>query len=402
MENLARLYGHERSLEETSQVLHFAVRSLAPHRVGAMHVTCADEAEIENIRAFERGFVQFTLPSLKSGLQSPFTLANLGARYEWGSVRVAENHFTDDLDDEARPLLLVKINAHCGCESAPDGGVVLGHRHRYGHDTLCCGLLAALMQGSDIPAAQEVRALFASEGVDRLGMIGSQVDPSLRPLVAAIVSARLQARAAMLDIADHAASTRTAFLVLACVSLNRPGPDTELLVGSYLLDARTDAHSIVYRGLGDDPSDYRVRVEDGRFRVFDDHVDVQRCARDHRALVRRVFLERHADRLRGTLRAPHFEPLRRDATARHDASAARRLLRASVPLLAETDPVPAAVLFFAEGAAGVHHVFDVHRLARGEAGVDAARRVLRDVHSRVDRLPPGRATALVSSLAAHA
>ena len=49
------------------------------------------------------------------------------------------------------------------------------------------------------------------------------------------------------------------FLVLPCVTINRPGPDTELLVGQYGIDWTQDSAEIKYSGLGDNPAAYRVR-----------------------------------------------------------------------------------------------------------------------------------------------
>lgn len=404
MDSLSSLNGRERTLQETSQAIHFAVQAWHPQRVGAVHITCADEAELECTRAFERGFVQFTLPSLKSGLQAPFTLANLGGRYEWGAVRVAENHFTDDVEGDA--LLVAKLNAHVGCEPLASGlrtdepPVRFGARLRYGHDTLCCGMLGALLEGSTAPAANELRELMGSEGKDRMAAL--EASPAeLRPLLAALTSTRLQARAALLDIQDHAASTDTSFLVLPCVTLNRPGPDSEILCGSYFLDGRT--HEVVYRGLGDDPSRYEITFDRGRLRVTDDQLGTERAGRDHRAMARREFETHHEDALDEALQASGFEGMRRTAAeGRHrDAATARRLLRTALPMLAEIAPIPAAVLLFAEGAAGIHHVFRVHGLRESLRSRNEARRILEDVEARLDTLPAEEAGALVELLTAR-
>lgn len=404
MDSLIPLYGHERTLQETSQAIHFAVQAFDPKRVGALHVTCADEAELECSRAFDRGFVQFTLPSLKSGLRAPFTLANLGARYEWGAVRVAEDHFTDGVDEIEHPLLVVKINAHVGCEPL-DGSlrsdglpVRFGARNRYGRDTTCCGMLAALQAGSTAPAADDLRELFGSEGKDRLASLQKQ-DEALRPLLVALTAARLQARAAILDIQDHAANTPTSFLVLACVTLNRPGPDSEILCGRYFLDGHS--HEVIYHGLGDDPAAYEVGFERGKLVVTDDALGTTRPGRDHRALARREFERFHRDALADAFDASGFEGFRDGvAEGRHrDEESARRLLRIALPMLSEVAPVPAAVLFFAEGAAGIHHAFKVHRLRDSWRSRAEARRILEDVEARLETLPTGAVSAVVESLA---
>ena len=58
MKRLKEIVGSERSVEEVSRVLYYLVSDLRAPAVGAMHVTCADEAEEEGVAAFQRGFVQ--------------------------------------------------------------------------------------------------------------------------------------------------------------------------------------------------------------------------------------------------------------------------------------------------------------------------------------------------------
>jgi hypothetical protein len=60
--------------------------------------------------------------------------------------------------------------------------------------------------------------------------------------------------------------------------------------------------------------------------------------------------------------------------------------------------VPAAILMFAEGAAGIHHAYRIDRLAQEMAGSEEARKVLSEVHDNIDRLEPDRAEALVELL----
>jgi hypothetical protein len=380
MLSLHAYFGHERTLHENTQALHFAVNGLSPGVVGAMQITCADETEVECVRAFRRGFAQFVLPSLKSGVQAPFTLANLGGRYEWGAAGVAEGHFATGPSATRGKLLVVKVNAHVGCEPLPstatsavrDLKFALGRRNRYQNDTTCCGLLAALLSGATGPVVDQVRELFASEGKDRLGTILDEavIVPELRPLVAAVVSARLQARVALLDIQDHAAATPTSYLVVACVTLNRPGPDTEILCGAYYLDGTDDRDEVTYQGLGDDPAAYDIAVERGRFVVRDEHIEAPRAARDHRAMVREEWKRRHAATVGQTLADDRLESLRLSVLSgeHRNAATAKRLLGMSLPVLAEIAPVPAAILMFAEGALGIHHVFRVHRLAQEMEG----------------------------------
>jgi hypothetical protein len=77
---------------------------------------------------------------------------------------------------------------------------------------------------------------------------------------------------------------------------------------------------------------------------------------------------------------------------------AHALLRIALPILAEVMPVPAAIILFAEGAVGVHHAFRAHRLARELEGSEDARKILAEVHDRIDQLEPARAEALIELL----
>jgi hypothetical protein len=79
---------------------------------------------------------------------------------------------------------------------------------------------------------------------------------------------------------------------------------------------------------------------------------------------------------------------------------ARTLLRVALPVLAEVAPVPAALLAFADGAAGIHHAFRVHKLAQGMKGTAEARHILDEIEGRIDQLDGDRAEALLELLMA--
>ena len=90
MERLYRLIGREQDIEDISRSLYaYASESGAP-AVGALHLTCSDESERECIESFQQCFVRDLLPDLKLGSKAPFRTANLGGRYEWGAVGLAE------------------------------------------------------------------------------------------------------------------------------------------------------------------------------------------------------------------------------------------------------------------------------------------------------------------------
>ena len=57
--------GMERELNTIATRLRDVVRSTRAPVIGAMHVTCSDEAQQETHVAFQRGFVDHVLPSLK-------------------------------------------------------------------------------------------------------------------------------------------------------------------------------------------------------------------------------------------------------------------------------------------------------------------------------------------------
>jgi len=236
--------------------------------VGAFHITCSDEAEGQCSQVFQRSFVEGQLPELKPGCRWPFRSANLGARYEWGAVGMAEEHFA--LSPNDLKLLVLKINAHVGVSDTVDGPSY-GQIDRYGHESSCCGALAGLLRGGDIPALDELGEAFRYDGKDRVAILrdSSRVEPRHRALFAAVTNARLQARRAVEDIRQHRPKTPTVFLVLPAVTINRPDADSELVVGQYGIDWTQQSPSVKYHGLGDDPAAYRLRHQRQRAIIED-------------------------------------------------------------------------------------------------------------------------------------
>jgi hypothetical protein len=74
------------------------------------------------------------------------------------------------------------------------------------------------------------------------------------------------------------------------------------------------------------------------------------------------------------------------------------VLHSLLTVLAEVEPVSAAVLLFAHGAVGIHHAFRVHRLARELEESHEARKVLHELRDRLDTLDPGKAKAMLELL----
>ncbi|MCP3980147.1 MAG: hypothetical protein GY716_12650 [bacterium] len=414
MERLRDCVGREKPLREVSQTIQFDTRSLGPAVTGAVQVTCADETERECVEAFQQGFVTYALPSLKSARKAPFRMANIGARYEWGGVHIAAEHFASAPPPDGAMLLVVKINGHVGCEEVPPGTpdsfggfddmrpLRLGSRSRYGTEAPACGALGALLAGKGGPFATDLGDAFRSEGVDRVALLNdpARVAPAVRALYAAIVSARLQARSAVLDLQDRALPRPTFSLVLPCVTLNREGSDTEILCGIYTVDGRGPVRNVEYYGLGDDPAAYEITARNRRLVVSDDQVGTQRRGRNHRALIEEQWRKHVTQHGPLELKDERMDRLRADVARNQHRNHhhARRLLRAALPILAEVAPVPAAILMFADGAVGIHHAHRIHRLAREMEGTAEARRILAEMHDRIDQLDPERAEALIEML----
>ncbi len=271
MTRLQDLIGVESGLGRVGGALRQFAQDLGAPVTGACHVTCSDETERECAEVFQLSFVREVVAELKPDRRAPFRTINLGGRYERGAVGIAEEHFATPATRRAFKLLVVKINAHTAVRRGGEGPEY-GHLERYGCRSACCGALAGLFGGSRLPAVEELREVFGCNGKDRLAVLG---DPSVVPLrhralLAAVTSARLQAQRAVLDIQEYRPQTPTVFLVLPCVTINRPGPDTELVVGEYGVDCTERVPAVKYRGLGDAPAGYRVRFDQGQAAIEDD------------------------------------------------------------------------------------------------------------------------------------
>ena len=400
---LKQFVGVEHSVANICHALHLWAAELHAPAVGAVHVTCSDESENECVNAFQRGFVQYLLPPLKFAQTSAFRIANLGGRYEWGAVRTAEQHYATAESQSGYKLMVVKLNSHTAIIEGADGNR-FGTMKRYQEESTCCGALGAMLQGDGQPFAAELREMFASEGQDRVATLldEHQVDPDCRSLYASVVSARMQARKVILEIQDHVPVSPTLYLVVHGVTINRPERDTEMIGGFYTADTRQMSVHVEYFGLGDDPAAFRIRHERSSFSLSDEHSGRVRLARDHRHLVRTRWHE-HAGNDRIHIQDDRLRRIHRDVAAKKhkDHKHGKLMLRALLPILAEVSPVSAAVLLFAQGMAGIHHAFRVHRLATEMAGSDEARRVLADIQEKIDHLDPDRAEAMVELLLQH-
>jgi hypothetical protein len=365
-----------------------------------MHVTCSDESERETAESFQHWFCDNLLPELKCWSRAPFRQANLGGRYEFGAMAIAEQHFATPPTEDGFKLLLVKINSHVAVHGG-HGEPTFGVMPRYEVESTFCGGLHALLDGAAGPFLDDLAEAFASEGKPRLAMLRDpeQIDPSVRTLFAAIVNARLQARRAIVDIQNHTPHTPTVYLVLACVTLNRQQRDTELVVGHYLADRRQSCE-VNYFGLGDDPSAYRLSLDHQRIVVQDDQLGQPRSARDHRQEILSLWMQRRDP---ATSPSSQLTEVARQATPEklNDPKLVKEVAKTLGWLLLDLSPIPTSVLLFAKGAAGAHHLYNVHRLARGEQDAGAARKIVSEFISNVDSLSPEQARGAIDTLLAH-
>jgi hypothetical protein len=400
-ERIRRSFGVEHDIEHVSRELKYYAQSFHAPRVGAHLITCSDETEQEGADAFNQWFAQDLLPDLRLADRAPFRTATLGGRYEWGGAPLAADHFNDADDPEGLTVVFVKINSHVAVDGASNDPR-FGQFPRYGADSACCGLLSGLLAGSSLPAAQEIVDDFASEGIDRLAMLRDAdiVDPRCQLLFTAIVNTRLQARRIMVDIQDQQDEGPIIYCVAPCVTLNRPGRDGEIICGLYVADHRGENATERYCGLGDDPSKYELTVSSSRLHVTDDAVHERRDARDHRAIV----LERwKAQGNTAPLADSRIRTRLEEAQAKtgDDLPHAKIALKALLPILVEVTPVPAALLLFACGAVGIHHVYRMHRLSQDLAADIDAKKVLHEFELSLENLPHEKAKHIVDFLAGH-
>jgi hypothetical protein len=311
-----------------------------------------------------------------------FRGANLGARYEWGALHLAESHFPlPGKKENEFKLIVAKINAHVSKDPARH----YGEMQRYQTPSYYCGALRSLLEGRPAPAVDELRHTFKAEGKDRLAVIRNEIDPKFQMLAVAIVNAQLQARNAVLEIQDHKPTGPSVFLVVPCVTLNRPDIDNELVCGVCMADRRPGG-VIAYSGLGDDPANYTFEHEGTSLRV-DSKEDVSKTdPGDHRELIRLVWRQRKPD---------EPEALRE---VRRKGSLTREALKLAVAALANVAPVPAALLLFGEGLVGIHNVWRAHRLAQQAEEHEDARRILREFERRLEELPEERIREVLAAL----
>jgi hypothetical protein len=402
IDELVKLMGTEQSLDALNRHLASAVRKLGSPVVGAHHITCSDETERQCIDAFARGFCGQMLPELKTFVRTPFRTSNLGARYEWNSLRVAEAHFATPASHDSFKTVVVKINGHVAATTL-DGARQYGMMGRYGCASHACGALHAVLDGCEDPFADEIQEVMASEGKDRLKVLREQIGDDIRALTAAIVSARLQARSAVMEAQDYAPTSPTVYIIVPAVTVNQStANDTELLIGVYIVDKRQPQADELYRGLGDDPTRYEIEHRHGKVYISDDSAAINRVARNHRAMIAHA-LSKHVEAAPPPLPDERTEAILAEAGMAHtlDRHALRTVLKGLLLALMDASPVPAAMLLFGGGVAGVYQAYRAHRIARDVSQSTEARHIIAEVHDEVDQLPPEQARYVLELLTNH-
>ncbi len=270
MNALQASIGVEEELVQVVWRLRELAQEVPASVVGGCQITCSDEAEWECVHAFQQSFADALLPGLKPNFRAPLRSVNLGGRFERGLVGIADEHFSTPPTRGAPKLMVFKINSHVGVRGTPHGPEY-GWTDRYGLLLRCCGTLGALLDGRDLPAARQIEALLLNGDARRLAVLRdrSAVAVEHQSLAAAVLNARLQTGLAVAEIERYRPLTPTLYLVVGCVTINRPGPDTEIVVGEYGIDWTGSTPTVKYQGLGDDPAAYRIHHHLGRVSVED-------------------------------------------------------------------------------------------------------------------------------------
>jgi hypothetical protein len=168
--SLSCLVGHEHGIETIGTAMKSYALASGVGVIGAYQVRCSDETEKENAAIFHQVVVRALLPELKYWSRSAFRTTNLGGRYERGAIAIDESHFAIEESKSSFNLLLVTLSAHVSVRR-DQHGLSYGLMSRYDHDSTCCGALAAMIGGSDLPFALELREAFSDGDLDRVSIL---------------------------------------------------------------------------------------------------------------------------------------------------------------------------------------------------------------------------------------
>lgn len=427
---LAERIGKETRLGDVDRATVRVAGRLRKPSVTTLHVTCSDGLEHGTTATF-RNIVSRDLTQAAARNWAPLRTANLGGRYEWGSSAVALSHF----QDVGESLAIVKVNSHVGVQRG-HGEPTFGHYDRTGNQSGTCGALTMLLQESNAAFLQGIELMFASEGKDRHALLVDPgvLDPALRMLYVAVVQARLEARRALLDLAQLE-SGPDALLVVSAVTFNQQLHDHELLVGFYAgeRDAEGQLHN-VWCGLPDDPRaiayaqtprgvQLTVRTA-AEMTQPEPRVEapapteeppapvaahpkpapkpptrIARGPREHRALPAEHYFATKANPAAKTAPASAqglelLEALdKRLNDPEHPWTSLA--IKGACLGLGEVLAVPALLTLFAGGALELHHAFQLHKVAAGKADEDEVQELLDDAADDLAARSPEEARELL-------
>ena len=135
--------------------------------------------------------------------------------------------------------------------------------------------------------------------------------------------------------------------------------------------------------------------------MTDDHLQQPREARDHRVIVAKQWRERHPQ--------PEFTSDQRFKQIADDTQKkpidtpqlAHETLKTLLWLAADVAPIPLTIMLFAKGIVGIHHLYRVHKFARGAGGSDDAREIIAEVTEQVTKLPVEQTRETIDSIMSH-
>ena len=253
--DLEAIVGRELELGLLSGVLSDTVGAVDVETVGAVHITCADEAQHRVIEKVQELLVERHVTPMASGEHTIFRLINLGGYHEMGALDIAENHWAGAHDPATgSKLMVVRVDAHVGVDADPAGAPIYGHFLRFGHTSVACGALAAVLRGQAMPGAEgfvdhEVRARRIIEAFPE----------HTRMLAAAICRAELSAADCRREIQTMAHDTPTVWLIVATVTLNHPDRHASMLTSVSVTDEQLVESGA---GLGIDVERYQIGHDD--------------------------------------------------------------------------------------------------------------------------------------------
>ena len=272
--------------------------------------------------------------------------------------------------------------------------------------------MGCLLDDVNQPFIHELELLFHSENVDRLGMLRDEakVPTPYRHLLASIVNTRLQAREAMLDVAEasrrNPGQAPSELLVVSSVTLNRHDADNQLLVGFYS-GVRDDSEpcglQVTWTGLPGDPAALQINHRSSTLVVTSDAPRTRwaRGPQEHRNLP--------LAHLRSGAHGPApaevhsavddaVKAIQADL-ANQKSPAAKLALTGAAVVIGELMPVAGLALLFSSGAISMHHAWQVHRVTSGRASVDEARALFEEVTGNMNGLSESEAQQVIDRLA---